>query len=65
VLRGVWTRTLIPKRNNPIINEVIRRFDKILNFVGGNGMYHIIAQMARKINKFNSLPQVEYRAFNI
>ncbi len=57
MLRGVWTRTLIPKRINPITNEAIRRIDKILNFVGGNGMYHIIAQMARKTSKFKSLPQ--------
>ncbi len=59
MLRGVWTRTLIPKRNSPITNEAIRRIDRGLNFVGGNGMYHIIAQMARKTSKFKSLPQAK------
>jgi hypothetical protein len=62
-LRGVWTRTLIPKRTNPIASEAIRRIDRILNFVGGIGMYQIIAQMARKISKFKSLPQVEIWRF--
>jgi hypothetical protein len=58
-LRGVWTRTLIPKRTNPITSEAMRRIDRILNFVGGIGMYQIIAQMARKTSKFKSLPQVK------
>jgi len=58
-LRGVWTRTLIPKRTKPIDSEAIRRNARGLNFVGGIGMYQIIAQMARKTSKFNSHPQME------
>jgi hypothetical protein len=56
-LRGVWTRTLIPKRTNPIASEAMRRLARGLNFVGGIGIYQIIAQMARKTSKFKSLPQ--------
>jgi hypothetical protein len=64
-LRGVRARTLIPKRTNPIDSEAIRLIDRGLNFVGGIGIYQIIAQMTRKTNKFKSLPQVEYGSFNI
>jgi hypothetical protein len=58
-LRGVWIRTLIPKRNKPTARDAIRRIDKSLNFLGGIGIYQIIAQMARKTSKFKSLPQIE------
>jgi hypothetical protein len=56
-LRVVSTRTLIPKRNNPITSEAMRRIARGLNFVGGIGIYQIIAQMARKTSKFKSFPQ--------
>ena len=62
-LRGVWTRMLIPKRNSPIDSETMRRIDRGLNFVGGIGIYQIIDQMARKTNRFKSLPQVEVWSF--
>jgi hypothetical protein len=58
-LRGVWTRTLIPKRTNPIDSEAMRRIARGLNFVGGIGIYQIIAQTARNTSKFKSHPQVE------
>jgi len=53
-LRGVWARTLIPKRNSPIDSEAILLIDSGLNFVGGIGIYQIIAQMAKKTNRFKS-----------
>jgi len=62
-LRGVWTRTLIPKRTNPIASEAMRRLARGLNFVGGIGIYQIIAQMARKTSKFKFLPQIEICSF--
>jgi len=56
-LRGVKARTLIPKRSSPIDSEAIRLSDSGLNFVGGIGIYQIIAQMARKTSRFKSFPQ--------
>jgi hypothetical protein len=54
---------LIPKRINPIASEAMRRIDRGLNFVGGIGIYQIIAQIARKTSKFKSLPQMELMSF--
>jgi len=54
---------LIPKRIKPIASEAIRRIDRGLNFVGGIGIYQIIAQMARKTSKFKSQPRLEIWSF--
>jgi hypothetical protein len=62
-LSGVWTRTFIPKRTNPIASEAMRRIDRGLNFVSGIGIYQIIAQIARKTSKFRSIPQTEIWCF--
>ena len=60
-LSGVSARTLNPKRTSPIARMISRRFEVILNFVGGIGMYQIIAQMRRKTSKF----KVRYLPFRI
>jgi len=55
MLRGVCEAEIAKKRTSPNMSEAKRQPDVNLNFLGGRGMYQIIAHITRNRNKFKCL----------
>ena len=51
-LRGVNAKTFNPKRNRPAANRSHLLFEVMLNFFGGIGINHTIAQITKKTSRF-------------
>ena len=51
-LRGVNAKTLNPKRTRPTAKMNHRFFEVMLNFLGGIGINHMIAQITKKTSRF-------------
>ena len=63
MLNGVNAAAFNPNRNNPAPKINHRRLEVSLNFRGGIGINQIIAQITKKINRFNAFPLKAYSVF--
>jgi len=55
-LSGVNAKTFNPKSTRPAANRSHRLFEVMLNFFGGIGINHMMAQITRKTSRFKLFP---------